>query len=775
MYRTIYRTIGSFAFLVFSLTSTLAQTEIEKKVKKADALLNIKEYKQALPLYQELDKLAPKDPPTNYAIGVCYANLPNEQAKAIPFLEFALKSKNADVPPRANYYLGKAYHMSGKFEEAVESFTTYRGVEKDPEKLADADRYIRYCTNAKALTNTPLDVFIQNMGSPINTAGTEYGPVISADERILIYTTVKSLGDKSTQTASPNNTYEDVMISNKSGNTWSAPLTMGITPPTVGAMRSNIGSVGLSPDGQKLLVYMGTTANTGDIYNCQLQGDKWGMPSKLGKEVNSNFQESSASFTPDEKVMYFASNRPGGVGGMDIWKVEKQVDGVWGTPVNLGPTINSKYDEEAPFIHPDKKTLYFTSDGPASMGGDDIFKTVLDKGKWTLPVNMGSPINTQFNDSYFALSADGKKGYFSSDRPGGKGGQDIYFLGIPEELGVVPLTMMKGRILAGEPAKPIRTKIKVIDKTTNEIIKDVYNPNIKTGDYLVIFPPNRNYDMIIEAEGFKPYLVNIFVPNQDYFYELYQEIILKPITKDGKIVGQGIEVKNAFHDVEKEGNAKANNAETYALMGKVLSTTDSDALNALLESVYSDPATDVASATSGQQSSGGNFLYADASGKLVPFVVGSDTLYTMAAVNTAQKTNTTAATAAAKKETITKSTVLKLNQIYIVYFDTDQATLKADAVPELDKVYDFLKKNPSYGIKIAGYTDSDGTKERNQVISDNRAKEVVKYLAAKGITSNRTLAKGYGQSDPLNSNSTEEEKKLNRRVEVTLVELKRAQ
>jgi len=115
---------------------------------------------------------------------------------------------------------------------------------------------------------------------------------------------------------------------------------------------------------------------------------------------------------------------------------------------------------------------------------------------------------------------------------------------------------------------------------------------------------------------------------------------------------------------------------------------------------------------------------------------------------------------------------LKLNQIYIVYFDTDKSNLKSDAIPELDKVNDFLKKNQNYGIKIAGYTDSDGTKERNQSISESRAKAVAAYLIHKGISDNRTLARGYGQNDPLNTNSSEEEKRLNRRVEITLVELR---
>ncbi len=752
--------------MLHGFSATAQNTEVEKKIKKADALLNVKEYRQALPLYLDIDKLTPNDALNHYAIGVCYVHLTGEEAKAIPYLETAVKSKNPDVPPRSQFLLAKAYHQKGLYENAITLLKTYKTKEKKPELLAETDLYLSWCTNAKAITDQSSDVYVQNMGAPVNTAGTEYGPVISADEKVLIYTTFRQ--SSAAQAGSKPVEFEDVMISNKAGNNWSVPQSLGITPPVITGVRNNIGSVGLSPDGQKLLVYMGATMNSGDIFSCQLQGEKWGAPARLGKEVNSSFEENSASFTPDEKVVYFSSNRPGGQGGMDIWKVEKQIDGVWGAPVNLGPGVNTKYDEQAPFIHPDKKTLYFTSNGPNSMGGYDIFKTVTDKGKWILPVNMGAPVNTQYNDKYFALSADGKKGYFSSDRPEGKGGFDIYFLGIPEELGVVPLTMMKGRILAGDPPKPVRTKIKVIDKSSNEIIKDVYNPNAKTGDYLVIFPPNRNYDLVIEAEGYKPYLVNIFVPNQDYFYELYQEILLTPITKDGKVVGQGISVKNAFHDVEKENGAKANNSEVYALMGKLLSSSDSSALGALLESVYADPV-DVSKMTKGEDATKNTFLYADASGKLVPFIVGKDTLYTMSAVNTTVKASPAAV---AKKETITKETVLKLNQIYIVYFDTDKSNLKSDAIPELDKVHEFLRKNPSYGIKIAGYTDSDGTKERNQVISESRAKAVASYLVNKGISGNRTLAKGYGQNDPLNANTSEEDKKLNRRVEVTLVELR---
>ena len=756
---SLFALLISGAFLATHVCAQTKSPEVEKKIKKADGFMAIKEYKQALPVYLELDKLTPNDPENHYALGLCHSNM-GEPQKALPYLKSAIESKSENVPNKAHLLYGKALHLGGKFDEAIASFNNFRQSDNNVELVAEAGKLVAQCQVAKALAGKPEVVLVQSVDA-VNTPATEYGPVISADESVLIYTAIKK---NAATGAAAMKEYEDVMVTRKSGSQWSPPQSAAIPTPVVNGVRSNIGSVGLSPDGQKLLVYIGNGGNSGDIYASQLQGDKWGAPAKLGREVNSTYQENSAAFTSDEKVVYFASNRPGGLGGLDIYKAEKQPDGTWGAPVSLGPTINTKYNDEAPFIHPDKKTLYFTSDGPTAMGGSDIFRTIYEKGKWTVPANLGSPINSVHDDSYFALSADGKKGYFSSNRPGGKGGSDIYFLGIPEELGVVALTMMKGRILAGDPAKPVKTQIKIVDKMTNEVIKGVYNPNAKTGDYLIIFPPNRQYDMIIEAEGYKPYLVNINVPNQNYFYELYQEVLLSPVMKDGKVVGQGIAVKNAFEDADK-GKTDSNNGEVYAMMGKILSADDSSALGALLESVYSDP-TDIAKMTSDEKATEAKYIYNDASGKMQATKVGKETIYTMSALDTKA--------ANAKKEVITQTTVLKAGKVYIVYFDTDKVDLKADAKPELDKIHDFLKKNPTYSVKIAGHTDNTGTPERNLGISENRAKAVVGYLAAKGITTKRSFAKGYGQAEPLNGNASEEEKKKNRRVEISFVDMNQA-
>ena len=760
------------SFLLFALLLTLHTTlaqDASKKIAEADKWFNIKEYKKALPLYLEALKINPNDVETNYAAGICVFETGEDKKQALPYLQKAAVS--SAVPPNVNLYYGRALHLDKRYDDAIVAFSRYKTVEKDPAKLELVSRYIAYSTNAKRYDRATVEVVVQNMGSPVNTANTEYGPVISADGEVLLYTSLKPVPGK-TNAGKPV-LEEEILYAKKDANYggWATPVNVGIPAPVVNGLKSNVGSVGLSPDGQKLLLYIGTTANTGDIYRSSLQGDKWSAAAKLGPEVNSAMQESSASISPDEKTIYFASNRPGGLGGMDLYKTEKNPDGSWGKPVNLGAPVNSKYDEDFPFIHPDGKTLYFTSNGLGSMGGQDIFKATKDGAKWSVPVNMGGPINTIYNDGYFVLTADGKFGYFSSDRPGGLGGNDIYFTGIGDEQGVVPLTLMKGRILAGNPPKPIATKIKIINNSTREVIKDVYQPNAKTGNYLVIFPPGQNYDMVVETEGYKANLVNIYVPNQSYFYEIYQEIILTPVMKDGKIVGQSIEVKNKFDDVEKDNpDAPKNNADVFSLMNGLLSASDSAALKGLMATAYSEELS-VQKATAKTEAVKSEYFYADASGKLKPFIVGSDTLYALSGVNTKEQTRKAIA---AQKQVLTSQTVLKPNQVYIFYFDTDKTDIKAGASPELSKLYDFMKANSSYGLKISGYTDSDGTTERNVTLSEARARAVSKYLVDKGIPKERMIATGYGASDPLNNNATEAEKKLNRRVEVTLLELKKA-
>jgi outer membrane protein OmpA-like peptidoglycan-associated protein/tetratricopeptide (TPR) repeat protein len=770
MYQKIYSSFLIFlCSFLFSIQLSAQSKTVIAKIDKADKFFLINDFANALPLYLDLDKTESKDALTNYRIGICYFNL-SQKDKALPYFEYALSHKSENVPDKVYQYAGQLYHLSYQFDEAIQQFATYKkALEKAKAKTTEIGRQIEISRNAGLLLKDTLNVFIQNVGSPINTAFTEYGPVISADESTLIYTTLKPNAAAKKNGSSANTEYEDISIAyRKDIGVYSTPVSIGLNTKT------NIGSVGLSPDGQHLLIYMGGQTNNGDIYSCSLQGEKWANPVKLSSKINSTFQESSASLTPDQKTLYFASNRPGGLGGSDIYVVHKTSTGEWSEPVNMGSAINTPYDEDSPFIHPDGKTLYFSSTGHNTMGGSDIFKATLNGKNWSVPANMGFPINTVYDDNYFVLSADGKKGYYSSNRPGGAGGGDIYFLGIPEEQGVIPLTMMKGRIITGN--KQVPTKIKVIDKQSNEVINNVYDPNIKTGNYLIIFPPGKSYDMIIEAEGYMPYLVNICVPNQNYFYELYQEIHMKSIVQAGKQIGQEISVKNVFYDIEKDSTLfdpskfGSNNLDLYDLMDNVIAASDSTALNYLLDIMYNEKSVDLTNVAAEPLT--GTYYYDDAQGRLQPVVINGDTIYTLPAFKVVGDQITKAEPVIAEvKQQITKETVIEPNKTYIIYFDTDKTTLKTDAMPELEKVYSYLKNNTSYGIKIAGYADADGSDERNKLISDNRAKAVAKYLSAKGITYGRITAKGYGQVPEAKKNESEQDKKLHRKAEIMMVEL----
>ena len=262
---------------------------------------------------------------------------------------------------------------------------------------------------------------------------------------------------------------------NNSGG-WTEPKVVPV------AHDYNVGTAGIAADGQKMLIFMGGSTDPGSLFQITKSGDTWSRPSLITPTINTpKFLESTASITPDGKTIYFASDRGNGQGGLDIYKTTMLANGSWGPPVNLGPEINTKANEDAPFIHPDQKTLFFTSDGHNTMGGRDIFVTRLVGNKWSNPENMGYPVNTTVNDNYFTLIADGTRGYFSSDRKGGMGGQDIYYIDMPAESADIPLTMIKGKILNAETGKPMPTKIYLIDNKTNKKLDFVYDPDPVTG------------------------------------------------------------------------------------------------------------------------------------------------------------------------------------------------------------------------------------------------------------------------------------------------------
>lgn len=761
-------------YLLFLCLSVVASASAQnaKALSAAERYYGIKNYSEALPLFLQAIDAGEKDPMVHYKTGVCYEKSleANEQRKAIPYFEYALKNSNS-LPASVNYDLGMLYLKDEDLNKAIDFFNRFResSNKSDKKAMAMAEEALSQCNNAVVFMSVPRNTSVTRMNSIINSQYTEYNPVVSADESVLAFTALRPNTGK---TRTGDKFIEEIYISYNHSGSWSEPRLVPI------ASDFNVGTAGISPDGQQMMIFMGGASDPGSIFSISKTGDNWSKPSILAATINTpKYLESTASITPDGKTIYFASDRVGGKGGLDIYKIQKKADGNWIAPVNLGSEVNTPANEDAPFIHPDQQTLFFTSDGHNSMGGRDIFKSMLIGGGWTRPENMGYPVNTTANDNYFTLIADGTRGYFSSDRKGGQGAQDIYYIDMPEESRNIPLTMLKGKILNAETGEPLKTKIYVIDNETDKKLAFVYDPDPETGNYLIILPPAKNYDIIVESEGFLPYTLNIHIPNQSYFYELYQQISLRTIKQFDVVVGQEVQVKNAFYDtnhdvkssLRKTHEAKLvqdGNVDVYDMMIDLMAAGDQEGIDYLVELIQMQNNIDDVNFNEAENSKlevATRTYYYDESdeSKFEKKTVGDKEIFslpTFMVTEDAKKTKDQPLVGAFDKAL--------LNRMVKIYFDAGKSDLKAQYNVELDDILNVLKQNDGLGVEISGFASAEGSDDFNREISNRRAITVLDYINHRGVVRRRIVAKGYGATRD-ESQSKEE----GRRVEVRIVEL----
>ncbi|MBL4655918.1 MAG: PD40 domain-containing protein, partial [Bacteroidia bacterium] len=489
----------------------LAKKDYHKLVDDADNYFATEDYREALPLFLKLSKIDPHNTDFLFGIGACYLESAEEKIKAIEYFEEC--TKDPEVDDEIYYYLGRSYHTNYKFDEAISAFSRFllSAQENHPYK-ADAHHYIEMCGYARKLIKDSLHVKIINLGPTVNTPFPEYSPVITADESKLIFTSRRE-GSTGGMIKEIRDYAEDIYISHKENNVWSQATGIGRS---INSVFSDA-SVGLSADGQKLLVYK-DSEDDGNIYISQLIGETYTKPIKMGSNINTKAHEFSASLTPDGNTVYFSSDRKGGYGGKDIYRVQKLSGGDWGFAMNLGDNVNSKYDEDAPFIHPDSKHLYFSSKGHNSMGGYDIFVSNIGNSNYiSKPNNIGYPINTTDDDIFFVLSASAKRAYYASAKKGGYGSTDIYMIemegdkkigsiasssgGQFEEETQAAIVMMRGRVLDEVNKLPVGAFIRLTDLQTSELV-GVWNANKADGKFLVILNPGENYGIHVEAEGY---------------------------------------------------------------------------------------------------------------------------------------------------------------------------------------------------------------------------------------------------------------------------------
>ncbi|TAH25570.1 MAG: hypothetical protein EAZ07_06475 [Cytophagales bacterium] len=516
--------------------------EAQKKLEIYQLQVTAKEYFDnykyhlALPVYLTLYQLNPEVSEYKYAIAYCYLFL-DKNEKALPFFQLCLQEPEK-YPLQMMYYAAKAYHLSGKYDFALKYFEIYKNYLSQNKKnikngmVASAERDIRICSTAKELSAKPNGIKITNMGGTINTEYPEYGPVVSADQSILIFTSNRPNTTGGNIDPIDGKYFEDIYICYHTDTGWSIPEKMGTNINTFG----HDASIGLSADGQKLILYRYSEATatfkaSGDLYISELNGNTWMPAVKMSENINSSGWEPSASLSSDEKTLFFTSDRKDGKGGTDIYSIKKLPHGEWAMPQNLGDIINTPYDEDSPYLHPDGKTLYFSSNGHNTMGGYDIFKSKWDEDlkTWSIPINIGPPINTPHDDIHFSWSADGRRVFFSSIRSEGFGDRDLYYADLNTDAAEVML--LKGRVLDSTSKQPISAKIYISDKPSNDIIESA-SSNSETGKYLLLFSEGKGYRIEIQAKGYETIIQDVNIEELHEFKEIHQDFFMQKLDEN---------------------------------------------------------------------------------------------------------------------------------------------------------------------------------------------------------------------------------------------------
>lgn len=408
------------------------KVKIELKLSEGKQKLYSYNYRGALSLYREVISIDKNNASANFGIAQCQSGLQNYKLS----LKYALKAKELDekVDNELYYILGEAYHRTGELDKAKEAYEKFKiKLSARKQKEYEIDALIKQIDYAKAAMKSPVDVEVTNLGININTSAPEYGASISSDGKTLIFTSRRSdTKGGNVDQQFDHQYYEDIYISNwdEERGEWEEAES------AEGRLNTEYhdACLNISPDGKFIYVYRNIPRATksGDIYvSKKSKKGKWGSPKAIskGKEINSTYFESSASITADGNTLFFVSDRPGGKGLADIY-VSKKDGRNWGEPINIGDSINTEMDEKFVFVHPNGKTLFFSSQGHDNLGGYDIFVSNHVDGKWSKPRNLGYPINTVGEEKTFSVTADGKTAYISSSYDDSRGGYDIYQIDI---------------------------------------------------------------------------------------------------------------------------------------------------------------------------------------------------------------------------------------------------------------------------------------------------------------------------------------------------------
>ena len=517
-----------FSF-IFILTLFAQKDEEKEMFLNGEYFVLHKEFPDALLFYLQLIDKYPDNANLNFRAGLCYLNIQGEKDKAIPYFEKAINNltnrykegdfREEEAPYDTYFYLANAYQINNEIIKAKQTYEKHLHFldPGDTLNINFVNKQIESCKNAEKLKQNKTHFDLYNLGQNINDAYNNYYPGISQDGNTIVFMTGLKF-------------YDAIMLSKKIDGKWTMPVNL--TPQIKSDGDLYISS--LSADGQTLYMTKNDILNS-DIYVSYFKEDVWTNAVKLNMNINTKYWESYASESPDGSTLYFSSSRTKGYGGLDIYKSEKNsLTGDWGNAVNLGPVVNTHFNDDCPFLTGDGKRLYFSSQGHENLGGFDIFyteKSVSDN--WTKPVNIGYPINSTDDDIFFSPHNNGAGAYYSIfGKKDSYGGKDIYYLDIYSDNNPRKVKI-KGVVIA--PGFTAETKGKInIDILESATSKKVASPEaeLPSGKFVYSISKPGKYEVIASVNGYSDGKTEFIIPSDYSIDEINIKTELKPVKKE---------------------------------------------------------------------------------------------------------------------------------------------------------------------------------------------------------------------------------------------------
>lgn len=748
--RSFYCIIAILTYTNFSYAQKLNEKGTLKKARK---FLAIEKYTKSQEEYLKLTEAFPENETYNFEAGLSYFYSSYDRQKSIPYFEAAVENIKKDTVGEMYFYLAKSYQLIHDFEKSNELFKKFESFiikhskhgKKVEQSMIEEVNYNNYGVTHKQSKKT--DLHIKNLGESINTADREYAPVWFKSGNIILFTSRRKTKGNNKLDKFDLLPFEDIYVAKKQNN-WSIiehteEEVLKYIPKNINTDKHD---AAISYNGNFNELY---TYKDDAIWKSVFEDGKWSPLKKMDKTVNTSISNiPSITLSPNGDQLFFVATKISGIGNKDIYQSRKMENGKWESPTLLSTNINTEYDEDAPYLSQDGKTLFFSSTGHSSMGGYDIFKSEWVNGEWSQAENMGFPFNSSQDDIYYVADSTNQNGFFSSNRDEGYGSFDIYSFFY--ECENIENSTIEGIIYASESNKPLSGKIQLLGDYGTEISSSNADEN---GRFSLLAAPEKNYQIVITPDGYEPRNYNFNLPKQCEEYSLFTAIDINIIDRDDEKL-QATTIKNFFFDVTTE-------LEVFKQTEDITNLTKQDFLSAKEKELIAF----------------GNSISTEDS---LNYIVINDTIEIDEA-----------------KITKPLSPLAKFDNVLFAF---DKSNLTSNAKETIKKVAEYLNSSEGakYYVTVTGYTDAKRdyelskrifksknlsytknaaearSKEYNVLLSNKRAKSVQRYLISLGVSKNRIILNSLGEENPvvpnINSDGTDnpENRSLNRRVSFEL-------